>query len=300
MKLFARILFLVLVSFWSTSAFAATPAETQVENATVNIYCSFKSGHKIYSSTGSGVFVSDRGVVLTNAHVAQTLLALQDPKAHGSCSIRTGSPAKEAYTVSLLYLSPAWVDANIAELRKKHPKGSGEGDFALLYVTIPKSGALPIRFPALPLDPTPVAEGQTVIAGGYPAGALDFEEVKDELKFALATPVVTSVRSYVKPWPDVVLLSPSVIGSGGVSGGPVTDTSGELLGIMTAVESDSSKKERSVRAISLYHIIRLLAENHTSLSEIANGDLASRSAATLAEFSSNDVKAVKDALLRVR
>src|SRR3989344_56515 len=126
----------------------AVPAHAStVEDATVNLYCRLKSGKTVYGTSGSGVFISDRGVILTNAHVAQYFLLAKDTlRVKGECWVRIGSPAKATYTASVLYLSPSWIDANAAGLKKKQPTGTGEGDFALLYVTGAKSGTIPAQF----------------------------------------------------------------------------------------------------------------------------------------------------------
>ena len=64
-----------------SGAFAATKKTTAatvaapnaLHDATVNLYCRLKAGKKIWSASGSGVFVDARGVILTNAHVAQQI-----------------------------------------------------------------------------------------------------------------------------------------------------------------------------------------------------------------------------------
>lgn len=300
MKMSARIgLFIVAALLISTPVEASSSVEKLVEDATVNIYCSFRSGSKLVSSTGSGVIIDERGVILTNAHVAQALLALKEKKVKGSCVLRSGSPALGEYPVSLLYLSPTWLSDNLAELKKKHPRGSGEGDFALVYVTPPRLGMMARPYPTLPIATSPVYEDEETIAAGYPAETLDFEEVENELVQEVATPTITSVRSFTRRQPDVFLLEASTIGSAGVSGGPVADSNGNLLGIMTAVES-SKKKERVTRGITISHIARELSSASTSLSHILQSDFASYSLSTYASFTSDQIKSVAKALLRIR
>lgn len=258
----ALLAFLVgLAIVWPGSIFAATPTET-VADATVNIYCTYKSGSKRYSSTGSGVFVTHSGTILTNAHVAlPLLLETGTGKPASKCDIRTGSPAKATYTAELLYISPDWIRGNLGELKKKRPKGSGEGDFALLYVTGAKKGsALPLSFPALLPEHNVLTENAPVIAAGYPAGDLTYKEVERKLKLVTATTTVTSVRSFTRPHPDVIMLAPSPLARPGVSGGPITTDAGSLLGITAAVDS-SSDADRSIRAITLGHVDRLLIED---------------------------------------
>lgn len=278
---------------WPGAAFAATPTET-VADATVNIYCTYKSGSKRYSSTGSGVFVTHSGTILTNAHVAlPLLLETGTGKPASTCEIRTGSPAKATYTAELLYISPDWIEGNLGELKKKRPKGSGEGDFALLYVSgaKKKGSALPLSFPALLPEHNVLTENASVIAAGYPAGDLTYKEVERKLKLVTATTSVTSVRSFTRPFADVIMLAPSPLARPGVSGGPITTDKGSLLGITAAVDS-SEDDERSIRAITLGHVDRLLTED-TGLS-LAYTLLAPRAQIASSTDSSLSAQLIRD------
>lgn len=249
-----------------SAAIAATPTES-VADATVNIYCTYKSGNKRYSSTGSGVFVTHGGTILTNAHVALPfLIQTGTGKPVSKCVVRTGSPAKAAYTAELLYISSDWIRENLPELRKRQPRGSGEGDFALLHVTSAKKGSeLPLSFPALLPEHNVLVENEDVIAAGYPADDLTYSEVEHALMQKIATTTVTSVRSFSRPHPDVIMLAPSPIARPGVSGGPIATASGSLLGIAAAVDA-GGEEERAIRAITLGHADRmLLADTNLSL-----------------------------------
>lgn len=267
-----------------------------LEEATVNIYCQYKSGSKIYSSTGSGVFISERGVVLTNAHVVQPFLVVGKK---GKCSIRTGSPARNTYTATLLYLSPTWTLERIDELKSKTPRGTGEGDFALLYITGSESGVLPAQFPVVPFDESVFLplENEAVVLAGYPSGGLSFKKVEKKLTYEEDSTTVEAVRTFSRPYPDVLSLAPSSAGEPGVSGGPVLDSAGVLSAIATAIENTGSKKERSVRAITLFHIDRtLLTEAGTTLRTIIAGDLPTRAATTALGFTDELKKSVTKAI----
>src|SRR3989338_5130017 len=63
----------------SENVFLESAASAKSE-ATVNLYCRIRAGRKQYISTGSGVFISERGIILTNAHVAQFFLLEQKGK----------------------------------------------------------------------------------------------------------------------------------------------------------------------------------------------------------------------------
>lgn len=258
------LLVLLSLALLLPGAALAAPSD-QIKDATVNIYCTYKKGSKLYSTTGSGVFVESRGIILTNAHVALPLL-LEDKKGKSlaSCSIRTGSPAKELYPVKLLYMSPKWIDENMDALKEKRLRGSGAYDAALLYVDAPRLGMRPLTFTALPIAATTLGlvEGAQVTAAGYPAEGKSFKQVRSKLTQVTADATVTATRTFTRPHTDVIVLSESKAGASGVSGGPVVSTDGQLAALTTAVEDSGSKKskERSIRAITLPYISRFVSE----------------------------------------
>src|SRR3989338_8466958 len=117
--------------------------------ALVNIICYAPAGSGLRSISGSGVIVDSKGIILTNAHIAQHFL-LADRAV--SCTIRVGSPAVDSYTASLIYISPAWIQANANILTQTNPSGTGEYDFAFLAITkSATSVALPSSFPFISL-----------------------------------------------------------------------------------------------------------------------------------------------------
>ena len=61
-------------------------------SALVNIFC-VPAGSTGSIISGSGVIIDPKGIILTNAHVAQYVLLSQDPALNLTCSIRNGSPA---------------------------------------------------------------------------------------------------------------------------------------------------------------------------------------------------------------
>lgn len=254
---------LFLFSF-GESAFAASTStsQTTLENATVNIYCRIKTSGRTYSTTGSGVFIHESGIILTNAHVAQYFLASTTTRrTKVDCSVRDGSPAREKYSVELLYLSPNWAKDIVEATTKAQPKkGTGEYDFAFLRVTKAKKGTLPERFPTLPLElgATRPVDGENVEIAGYPAEGLSFASVQRKLVGVTVLSTITSVQSFERPNPDMLILAPSRANAAGISGGPVARSSGELLGIAVTVQENRAKNDRSLRAITLSYIDRML------------------------------------------
>ena len=286
------LIFALAFSLFAPSTLAAYPKEAApvsaeeqaLQDATVNLYCRFKVKGKTYSSTGSGVFVDSRGIILTNAHVGQYFLMTEGvDRVKGECSVRTGSPAKERYRASVLYISPVWAKENLDQLKKKRPKGTGEGDFALLYVTGAAKGELPLSFPALALGTQELVEdalGSATVAG-YPAEGLSFSKTRNRLEQVTAATNVESVRSFAQSGSDLIQLAPSAAARSGVSGGPVVSGANTLIGIATSVGSAGESGDRTLRAITLAHVNRRLSsEIGQPLASILRSDLAARAQAT--------------------
>ena len=299
--LFVPVLMLTGIAFLAAPTYAAEPTEA-VKSAVVNIYCTYSSGKKTYSSTGSGVLIGNRGVILTNAHVTLPfLISGKDAKNSKGCVIRTGSPAKDRYTADLLYISPTWIKNNTKTVAKNEMRGNGREDFALLHITGAKEGTLPETFPGLPfaeVTSLPLVETIELLVSGYPAAHLSYKEVGRALTLQAATSTVTSVRTFERPYHDVVVMSPSEVGSAGVSGGPITRPSGELVAIATAVGTGSKAEERSLRAITLAYIDRTLRTNaSSSLSSFIAGDLKTRAEHTRNSLTPSLLRSITKALL---
>jgi S1-C subfamily serine protease len=288
---------LLLAPGGSALAAKKAPAPDSVTDATVNLYCRLKAGKKTYSASGSGVFVGDRGVILTNAHVAQYFLLAEDKGAvRGWCSVRTGSPAKDRYTAAVLYIPPTWAAENASALKKRQPKGSGENDFALLYVTGAKKGTLPASFPALSVEQA-AAVGEAVTLAGYPTEKLDFDQIRAKLKLVQADSTITDIGGYTTGASDVLTIASSKAGSQGVSGGPVANAADKLLGIVTT--KSTKKDDRTVRAISVSYIARSIElQTGFPFSSFLTGDFASRAFITLALLPSDTIDTIRSGFLK--
>jgi hypothetical protein len=157
----------------------------RVRPAVVNILCTTNTGGVLFPISGSGVIIDPRGIILTNAHVAQYYLLTSYRKSGFiDCTIRTGSPAKNAYKAELLYLSPPWVAKNAKNLIATDPVATGEDDFALLYITGSTKGAgpLPVSFPfvAPAVNDSDIKIGTGALAASYPAGFLGGSAIRND------------------------------------------------------------------------------------------------------------------------
>jgi S1-C subfamily serine protease len=250
--------------------------------ALVNIYCTFKTKEYIRTTTGSGFFIDPDGVIMTNAHIAQFLL-LEKTESFGDteCLVRTGSPASAQYTADLLYIPPAWVKENAAMIDDNKPMGTGERDYALLYVSGDVNNKpLPAAFPALAFDsdllPISVKDSD-VHAAGYPASDLMKLGAGADLLARQATTSISELYTFGSNYADVFSVRGSVVGAEGASGGPIVNEKGEVIGMIATRGDDETDGEGSLRAITLSHVERTIKEETGfSLAENLNGNLSYR------------------------
>ena len=202
---------------------ASTP-----EEALVNVFCTFTTDDLVRTTTGSGFFIDPDGIIMTNAHVAQFLL-LEETEEFGEtdCIIRTGNPASPRYRAELLYLPPAWIEENADNLSQTIPLGTGERDYALLYVSESiDGGSTPIVFPALMVadDLLPVSvRGDEVVAAGYPASELIRNGSNTPLNAQVADTTISELYTFGSNYADVIAVRGSAVGAEGASGGGASD-----------------------------------------------------------------------------
>lgn len=266
---------------------------TDPKEALVNIFCTFTTDSTIRTTTGTGFFVHQAGVIMTNAHVAQyLLLGATNLLGEAECLVRQGTPAQPKYRANLLYIPPTWIQENAELITASTPTGTGERDYALLYVTEAVSGgSLPEIFPALAInaDLLPrTIKGTEVQAAGYPATNLFRSGSNGDLLSISATTTVSEVYTFGSNYADVFSVLGSEVGGAGSSGGPVLNTDREVIGIIVTKGDDEVDGAGSLRAITMSHIHRtILEETGFSLSNNISGDLDYRAAVftdTLAPF----------------
>lgn len=264
---------------------APDPLETEelLRESLVNVFCQYSTDEYTRTTTGTGFFIHPKGVILTNAHVAQFLLLEKTAAAGGEtkCIIRTGNPAEPRYDAELLYISPTWIFNNASLITEEHPRGTGERDYALLYVSASLTNSpLPDHFPALPLDVALLprsTEGNTVVTGGYPARVLLRNGSDAALAPVVAQSTVESLYTFGSNYADLFAIASSPVGEEGASGGPIVaaDT-GKTIGLIVT-RGDTAEGERSLRALTLSYLDRTMQEETGfSLANNMQGDLALR------------------------
>lgn len=266
-----------------TSAVSLTGATTDDPlEAIVNIFCTFTTSEYIRTTTGTGFFIDPDGVIMTNAHVAQFLM-LEETDTFGEteCIVRNGNPAAPKYKAELLYLPPAWIQSNSTVITDAHPTGTGERDYALLYVSASiDDSPLPAKFPALSFDTDllPIStQNALVVAAGYPADNLMKNGPSADLVPQKATTTVSELYTFGSNYADVFSIRGSAVGAEGASGGPVLNEAGNVIGIIVTRGDDEVDGERSLRAITLSHVERTLEEETgLTLAQQVEGNLPHR------------------------
>ncbi len=250
----------------------------RVRGVTINLICTTKAGGPLNAISASGVLIDSRGIVLTNSHVGQYLL-LKDYPSPGfvECIVRTGSPAAPKYTTELLYLPPAWIEENAEKITLARPTGNGKHDYALLRITGPVSASIsmPITFPHIPISIGEPDEDQKALVAGYPAGFLGGITIAKELYAASAFSTIGDVYTFGTNTLDLFSLGGTILAQQGSSGGPVTDESGNLIGIVVTASDAPDTASRDLRAITTSYILRdFEAESGTTLPAFLAKDVA--------------------------
>lgn len=246
------------VAIATTTQATFTKNASSLRSALVNILCTAVAGSSVRSISGSGVFISTSGIILTNAHIGQYFL-LKDYPSPGNthCVIRTGSPAKNAYKATVVFISPTWITKNPKTLLKTSPKGTGEHDIALLAVV--KSATkepLPAQFPYVPLANTTLFLGKPVVIGSYAAQFLSANEVKNLLYPTIVFGTIKNIYTFSSTTVDVISLGGTAAAQEGSSGGGIVTSSGKLAATITTSTIHGATSHRNLYAITASYIRR--------------------------------------------
>ncbi len=270
-------------------SFSFNEINVKTRAALVNIICTTLRGGSFNLISGSGVVVDPRGVILTNAHVAEYFL-LKDyivPN-YVNCVIRTGEPAETRYLARPLYISPQWIQANAGNITVAEPTGTGENDFALLLITQSTNPAapLPSSFDFLPMDFTDEAlhDKNPVLVAGYPAGNLGGISIQKDFYPVSSVVNIAQVYSFVDALPELFSIHGTVLAQHGSSGGAVVSSAGKLIGLIATATDAPTTGDRELNAITPSHMNRSFKERNTfSLQDM---------------FAENDLNALADQFAR--
>jgi S1-C subfamily serine protease len=274
--------------------------DTQTRGAVVHLLCTTRSSRSIRITTGSGVIIDPRGIVLTNAHVSQFwLLPEESQLGRTECRVRATIPIDREYRAEVLHFPTAWITAHAKNIDNKNPKGTGENDYALLRITKPVNATyvFPPVFPFVTYSVSDerIDEGDNILIAAYPA-TKDADSTSDlnSLSIVSTTARVESIFTFERTTLDLISLGASALSFKGSSGGAVMNDDNQLIGIITTSTDGASAMERELRAITLAHINRsLFAHTGESLAGLLSGNLETKAAT----FNTSVAPSLTEALL---
>lgn len=248
-------------------------------NAVVNIMC-MPSGGSLDPISGTGVIIDPRGVILTNAHVAQYVLLSEDASVNLYCTIRTGSPARDRWIAEVIYLPPVWAEQHAIELNTSRPMGTGEHDYALLRI-VASANQLPLPSVFSYVSPDTRAGigflNDTVLAASYPAEFIGGIGMQDNLYGVSSFSTIKQLITFSTSSIDSLSLGGVIEAQSGSSGGAVVNMWGRLIGLLSTMTDGSTTANRDLRAITLNYIDRdIQVQTGMNLSTFLAGDLSSR------------------------
>lgn len=256
-----------------------TTLPSTINNIVVNILCTSRDGNKISASTGSGVIISDNGVILTNAHIAQLFL-LKNYKREGymDCSIRRENIPTFGYKADLLYISKDWVENNAHLIKNPAPQGTGENDYALLAITDSTNPTLsiPKKFPSAKIETLDgsINKKDSITVAGYPGEQINFLDLNNASGLKIDSTFISDIFTFGQLTTDVLSTGETPVAVRGSSGGGVFKNN-TLIGIIATVSGGS--KYSVINAITTSYINKdIKSESGSSLTSMISGDVKSK------------------------
>lgn len=252
----------------TTNPLAPETLNARARAALVHIVC-FGGIHTTVS--GSGVVIDPRGIVLTNAHVAQFVLLASDPRVNLDCTVRSDPSTAQQWDASVLYFPERWVSEHASDIATRKRTSTGEHDYALLFLT----NAAPLPF--LPIDTreTNVHSGQDVLLAAYPSEFAGSSNARVGLSPVTVFTQTGQRYTFGGSLVDRVDVGNVPLAQSGASGGAVISMEGALVGLISTTSDGATTADRTLSAITLAYINRELAQTpFSALSKIdAEGEL---------------------------
>jgi len=203
----------------------------------VNFFC--QQGNQV--RVASGVLISPRGHILTNAHVTQ---GFNDDS---ECLIRQGSPARNLGYAKIVFYPQAFEKAADKEQAAKN-------DAAIWFLTRPPGeNPLPQTFPFYDIDanywPT---VSQPLVTFSYAAELLGYETALKSLNLLFAETIVTEFNQ------DMIVSTTGLSSQVGSSGGALVDVyTNKFAGLIFAVSREEQINQRNLISLTPASIKRI-------------------------------------------
>ena len=213
----------------------------------VNFFC--QQGNQIRAA--SGIIISPRGHILTNAHVAE---GFDD---NFECAIRQGSPARNLAYAKIVMFPKAYTNALTRQEQ-------ADNDVSIWKMTRLANGdPLPEAMDYYSIDPTYYPEvNQPLSTFSYPSELLGYETILKSLNMFFAETIVNDFDR------DLILSSTGLSSQVGSSGGILVDVyTNNFAGLIFAVSKDAEINKRKLFSLTPFSINRVTqAETGLALS----------------------------------
>lgn len=203
----------------------------------VNFFC--QQGNQV--RVASGILISPKGHILTNAHVTQ------DFDNNFECLIRQGSPARNLGYAKIVFYPQAFEKAT-------SKTQEAENDAAIWLLTRPPGeNPLPQTFPFYDIDTNYLpALNQPLVTFSYAAELLGYETVLKSLNLLFAETIVTEFDK------DIIISATGLSSQVGSSGGALVDVyANKFAGLIFAVSKEEQINQRKLLSLTPASIERI-------------------------------------------